>query len=62
MNGRTKEQYETACVLICNQYEKNKEQLSHILENPDVRELYLKEVHRRKLRNTEILKSYGLKI
>ena len=62
VNGRTKEQYETACVLICNQYEKNKEQLSHILENPDVRELYLKEVHRRKLRNTEILKSYGLKI
>ena len=62
VNDRTEEQYKTACERICNQYEKNKALLSHMLEKPDDFEKCLDEISRRRTRNTEILESYGLKI
>ncbi|MBQ5989793.1 MAG: hypothetical protein IJL67_09895 [Oscillospiraceae bacterium] len=62
VNDRTEEQYKAACERICNQYEKNKALLSHMLEKPDDFEKCLDEISRRRTRNTEILESYGLKI
>lgn len=58
----TEEQYQDWCARISIHYKKNMALLSCMLDDPENREKVIAEMQQRKIRNTEILRSYGLDI